>query len=224
MARGDRGERGPEVDRETDFDAPVPPEVRQSARLVQIVVGVLALVGLGVVAAFGGFERAGIASGTPTAEVNQVVSAGFWDFKVEGAFAGEQLHGHTPRNDGNYLLEVDVKVTNNYTRSYGILDSFQLQDFDGVATGGIMVDDASPRYAYFLRDDRLAAELQPGLPERIALVWEVKAGTPVPKELRLLMFSDIPKVASFQVVNSVIVHHDPAATVVVPVTNRTTSA
>jgi hypothetical protein len=223
VARGDRNQDQVEIDRETDFDAPVPPEVRQSARLVQIVLAVLALVGLGVVGAFGGFKQA---EPTDTVQVNQVFAAGFWDFTVEGAFAGTELHGHQPRDDGNYLIELDVTMLNNYNRSYFIMDSFKLDGMPGLSAEGLMTDEleaGGPKYAYYLRDDRLAFDLEPGLPERIAFMWEIKAGTPVPKELRVVAFNDVPKVASFQVVNSIIVHHDPAATLVVPVTNRTGS-
>jgi hypothetical protein len=216
-AKGDRNPERAEIDREADLEAPVPPEVRQSARIIQITIGVLLLAALGAVAAFGGFERAGVNRGLPAIQTNELFTAGIWDITVESATAGKSLRDFKAE-EGNYLIEIDVTAVNHYTRSRFVTNALELKGITG-----LVAEPDDPDRVFYIRDNRLAAELEPDLPERIAFVWEVKGGTPVPKQLDVVVYSDIPKVASFQVDNQILVYHDPAATVVVPVTDRTQS-
>jgi hypothetical protein len=81
--------------------------------------------------------------------------------------------------------------------------------------------DVEPHRHIMIRDNELAAYLQPDLPERVAFIWEVKAGTPVPKELTITLHSAYSKVSSFTIINATIPYDDPAAKVNVTVTNRT---
>lgn len=207
-----------------DFDPPEPPEIRRSATAVRMVMTVLGLIGVGIVAAFGGFERADVSHDLPTIAVHEAVDAGDWKFTVDDAVAGLVLREVEPRDDGNYLIEVDVTMANVSDRTKAVYERVTIDQLDGHPVtadqpGGLV--DLKPRRHIMIRDNQLAAYLQPDLPERVAYIWEFKAGTPVPKELTLTLHGEYPRPLSFAILNSTIVYDLPAATVNLPVTNRT---
>jgi hypothetical protein len=198
-----------------DLDPPEPPEIRRSATVLRMVVAVLGLIGIGIVGAIGGFERAGVSHELPAVEQHEAVDAGDWEFTVDDAVAGLELRDVQPSDRGNYLIEVDVTMKNVADRTRAVFDRVTINDVDGLV-------DAKPHRYIMIRDNGLAAYLQPDLPERVAFIWEVKAGSPVPKDLTVTLRGQYTKVVSWAaIVNSTITYDDPAATVHATVTNRT---
>ena len=108
------------------------------------------------------------------AAVDQPIEAGAWRVTIHSAVAATELHGHKA-DDGTYLIEVEATVRTTDNRSRKPYDAVTLE---GIRT----VPDIAPDLSY-VSDDRLASDLQPGLPERITFGWAVVATTPVPKEL-----------------------------------------
>lgn len=199
-----------------DLEPPALAEVRRSATVLRIVLATIALVGVGVVYALGGFDRApGVSHDLPVAQPNKLFIAGIWEVTIESATAGNELRGVRPQDDGNYLIEVDATLTNRRERTEAVFD--RLVPADTVA--GLVEKDPS-RYV-MIRDNRLASYLQPDLTERIAFIWEVKAGTPVPKTMDLTIVGVYPRKTSFAILNYIVPFDDPAATIAVPVTDRT---
>jgi hypothetical protein len=202
-------------DDDRDFDPPEPPEIRRSAAAVRIVFAVLGLIGVGIIGAFGGFERAGVTHDLPTVAKNETVDAGDWRFTVDDdAVAGPVLREVQPHNDGNYLIEVDVTMNNVSDRTKAVYGRVTIEAMDGLV-------DVEPRQHIMIRDNQLAAYLQPDLPERVAYIWEFKAGTPVPKELKVTLHGEYTRPVSFAILNSTITDDEKAASINLPVTNRT---
>ena len=189
-----------------DDDPPVPPEIRRSARAIQIIVMVLALIGLGVVGAFGGFERAGIQQGTPAVPVRQEFNAGIFQITVDGAVAAAELR-RASADDGNLMLEIDARISNTGDQTASLLDLFKLE--------GVELVDSSAR-TLFIRDDTQADEVQPGLPERIAFLWEVKGST-VPATVNLTVTGTYARKTYIRIFNEVREFRGQSATLTVPV-------
>ena len=71
------------------------------------------------------------------------------------------------------------------------------------------------------RADRLASDLQPGLPERITFGWAVVATTPVPKELTVTIVREVERRTGFFFLGDTgLPDRSPAATVTVAVTDK----
>jgi hypothetical protein len=210
-----RTDASPDRD-DVELSPPVPPDVRRSARLLQLLVVGLLLIAAGVVGALGGFAR-GPVKGLPDVQVDQPIDAGSWRVTVHSAAAGTELHG-TRAKDGTYLIQVEatILVTDSRTRSLFLVDPVHhaVLELDGVP--GVQTE--SPDLTS-VRDDRLASYLQPGLPERIAFGWEVASTTPVPKQLRVIVVGEHARPSSFFFLGSTEYDLSLRASVTVPVSN-----
>ena len=114
MARSD-GDPQPD-DTDGELAPPVPPEVRRSARLLQLLVVALLLVAprhhgraRWVRPGAGDGEGAG-GRGGPTGRGRRLA------ITIHSAVAATELHGHKA-DDGTYLIEVEATVLNTGTRS-----------------------------------------------------------------------------------------------------------
>jgi hypothetical protein len=208
-----RADAGPERDDVAGGLAPpVPPDVRRSARLVQLLVVALLLIAAGVVGALGGFARAPATDKVPAAAIDQPVEAGAWRVTIHSAAAGTELHGNKA-DPGTYLIEVEATVLVTDNRSRKPYDAVTL---DGITT----IPDLAPDLT-FVRDNRLASDLQPGLPERIAFGWAVTADTPLPKELRVTVVREVERRTGFFFLGDTgLPQQNPAAIVTVAVTDK----
>jgi hypothetical protein len=191
---------------------PVPPDVRRSARLLQLLVVALLLIAAGVVGALGGFARAPVAKEVPVATVDQPIDAGAWRVTIHSAAAGTELHGNKA-SDGTYRIEVEATVL--------ITDYRSRKPYDAITLDGVPAVLTDPPDLTYLRDDRLASDLQPGLPERIAFGWEVRSTTPVPKELRVTIVREVERRTGFFFLGDTgLPETSPAATVTIAVTDN----
>lgn len=189
----------------------MPPDVRRSARLLQLLVVALSLIAAGVVGALGGFARADGHKQLPAGAIDQPIDAGSWQVTVHSASAGTRLHGNKA-NDGTYLIEVEATVLIKDSRTRAVFDVLQLEG----------VPDVQSKEADLtsVRDERLASYLQPGLAERIAFAWEVKSTTPVPKEVRVIVVGEHPRPTNFYFLGETMHDQAPQAAVTVSVVAR----
>jgi hypothetical protein len=115
----------------------------------------------------------------PTVAAAQMVDAGPWQAGVTNAVATTDLGQYKPRTKGNWLLAVAVRID---LRSP---DSLPATRMTGIASlpelAGLIAGD--PIAMALVRDGSSLAFLNPGLPERVAYIFEVAAGTPVPKQV-----------------------------------------
>jgi len=210
VARSD-GDPQPD-DTDGELAPPVPPEVRRSARLLQLLVVALLLIAAGIIGVLGGFARVPVTAKVPVAAVDQPVEAGAWRVTIHSAVAATELHGHKA-DDGTYLIEVEATVLNTDNRSRKPYDAVTLE---AIRT----VPDIAPDLSY-VSDDRLASDLQPGLPERITFGWAVVATTPVPKELTVTIVREVERRTGFFFLGDTgLPDRSPAATVTVAVTDK----
>lgn len=106
----------------------------------------------------------------PTLPIGQSVAAGEWALRFERAEVSDRLpDGEAVSRSGRKAIVLYLEATNRTAQTSGTLTQAI-----ALATPVRGVD-ARPM-AYLLRDQAVVTELQPGLPERIALVWTYPAG------------------------------------------------
>jgi hypothetical protein len=152
---------------------------------VRLTVLGLVLVGVGVVGLTGGLRTAPAPPPTPlpTLAVNDVIDAGPWKLSVTNAAAVTDLGAYKPRKEGDWLLAVAVRieVTGPDSESGAMLGNVAtLPDFADLV-------DAEPMAVALVRDGSRLEFIHPGLPERVAFIFEVRAGTPVPASVVVVL-------------------------------------
>jgi hypothetical protein len=125
-----------------------------------------------VTALLGGFDPVR-ADKVPNASLGQQVSGRPWNVTVVGVRLlpdGDPLfHGHP--GDRWIAVIADVEVTGQESMAVG--DAVRLPDLPGLRH-------VFPDSVVLARDGQPAVRLQPGVPERVGLVWEQDARVPVP--------------------------------------------
>lgn len=173
---------------------------------------------LAATAALGGFELVAPPSDEPIAvAVGEEFNGGPWLVTVESAQIGYNLRGHGSYPDRALVLQVNarIEIVDHRTRYvFGLDRILTLQGVTGVKENS--EDWVS------LRDNSGAGALQPGLPERVAFLWELEPGSPVPDEVTVLVTSLYRRYVSWSFLGAEEIEHDgtPAA-VRVPVLDRT---
>ncbi|GIG86651.1 hypothetical protein Pen02_15870 [Plantactinospora endophytica] len=135
------------------------------------------MAGLAASGLFGGLDPVAKPEAPPV-EVGKVVDGGPWDVTVTGSRLVGELPGLT-LGDGRRWFAVLATVENTDDESrddFG--DTVSLTGVDGLAT-------EKPRYVLVLRDASRPKYLNPGLPEKLAFLWEQEAGQPVPTRVRV---------------------------------------
>jgi len=114
----------------------------------------------------------------PTLSVGRPIPAGEWSLRFERVTRSDRLpDGTMVSRFGREAVILYVQATNRTTRS-----SNSLLQAVTLATSAKGVD-ARPT-AYLIRDHAIMTDLQPGLPEEVALVWTYTAGQTIPSRLR----------------------------------------
>jgi hypothetical protein len=148
-----------------------------STRLFLLGVACLAVA---VTAVFGGLEKAPAQAraAVPTIAVNDSIDAGPWRVGVTNAGTYLQLGSYRPSDDGDYLLAVAVRIEIlAYKSSNSEIEAIaRLPEFSGLVN-------AAPKAVALIRDASPVVHLNPGIPERVAFIFEVKAGTPAPDQV-----------------------------------------
>ncbi|MFY1690828.1 hypothetical protein [Plantactinospora sp. WMMB782] len=129
--------------------------------------------GLAASSLFGGLETVAKPE-VPTVEVGQRVDGGPWQVTVTGS----SLVGKLPRlylADGKRWLTVLATIENTADESRTDFD-------DAVRLAGVGgVTREQPSHVVLVRDGTKPDYLNPGLPERLAFLWEQDDGTAVPE-------------------------------------------
>lgn len=117
----------------------------------------------------------------PAARVGQSIEAGRWQVVIHeaGLSKAPRPDGYRGR-PGMKALNVDLDLMNRSSESSNAFA--RILSFDPPIAG------LSPSpTGYLLRDGAILGALQPGLPERIRLVWDLPEATPLPEALRIVV-------------------------------------
>jgi hypothetical protein len=189
----------------------------------RIVVVTIALAGIGVTAAMGGFDLVTppLSDDVPVA-VGEEFNGGPWLVTVESAEIGYNLRGHG-RGERTLVLQVNARIENIDNRSRYVDGLVPILDFARVP--GLVEGFTDIRS---LRDNSQVADLQPGLPERVAFIREIEPGTAVPGEVTIVISSLVRRYESWEFTGSLTEdkYDDrgdvvPPGVVTVPVLDRT---
>ena len=194
----------------------IAPEIRRSAWVVRAVVALIAVVALAVTAFLGGFDQVVSTPSTtvPAVAVGEEFNGGPWLIRVESAQIGHDLRDYKPQNEGDLVLQVNVGITVVDTRTWSILEAVTLK------TGG--TEPVKAERIRYLRDNREAYDVQPGLPERLAYLWAVPKGTTVPHEITIVIKRYERRYQNFRFLGSALDFDlTEKATVTVPLLDRT---
>jgi len=114
----------------------------------------------------------------PTLIAGQPITAGEWALRFDRASLSDQFpDGLTVAGSGRKAIIVYLQATNRTAQtSNSFVQAIKLD----TPIPGI---DERPT-PYLLRDHAIMAELQPALPEEMALVWTYPAGRPAPARVR----------------------------------------
>lgn len=114
----------------------------------------------------------------PALRAGKDVAAGEWSLRFDHVETSDRLpNGDTVSRDGRKAILLYLQATNRTTQTSGSL--VQAVTLKTPPRGA----DARPS-AYLLRDRAATTELQPGLPEQIALVWTYPATEQLAGRLR----------------------------------------
>ena len=121
---------------EYDQDPPVAPEIRRGALWVRIIVGGIALVAIVATALLGGFDQvASVEPQTlPAVAVDEEFNGGPWLITVESAQIGPNLRDYNPSNEGDLVLQVNVRIAKIDNCVCSILRAIGIRDVPGVRT------------------------------------------------------------------------------------------
>lgn len=159
-------------------------------RLLLIGVGACALVlATGVTGLAGGLDRVP-GDELPVVAEDERFEGEPWNVTVDGAVLAADLEPAVLLEDGYWLAVVaDVELTADESWTFGLTEVMYVTGLDGVAReqresilypGAIFPDDVR-----LVRDGSAAAALHPGLPERLAFLWELTIDTPPPTEIHV---------------------------------------
>jgi hypothetical protein len=187
--------------------------------MLRLIVATIALAGIGLTAALGGFDQVVPPEPDPVpVAVGEEFNGGPWLVTIESAEIGYNLRGHTASGeDRTLVLQVNARVEVIDNRSRYAMELHPMVDFTQVAG----VRDGFSLTPLSLRDNSLVSDLQPGLPERIAFVQELENDTPVPDEVTILIGRLDRTYEFWSFIGGTIEHDRPSGAVVVPVVDRT---
>ncbi|CAN7411326.1 hypothetical protein [Mesorhizobium sp. LjNodule214] len=107
------------------------------------------------------------------------IETGQWLLRPLRAYTaeGENLYG-APLKPGAKALVFEVEMTNRTAKS-------SKDYFDVLQASQATVDPSSKPFIVLTRDSTLSPELHPGMPERMAYIWELPSGSAPPASLDL---------------------------------------
>lgn len=205
---------------------PREPGGRRSAiahRLLAVGVVICVLVLATAVAGLaGGFEKVS-AEELPVVAADEVFEGEPWNVTVDGAALAANLEPAQLYEDGYWLAVIaDVELTADESWN-GLSSVLYVTGVAGLARqhterssfpGGIFADDVR-----MVRDGSAAVSLHPGLPERLAFLWELAIDTPPPTEVHVEITGATLRKDSFAG-HLQWLDEEPRAQLDVPVTDR----
>jgi hypothetical protein len=162
-----------------------PPELPKTSWTTRLVLLGLVAMAVGALSLTGGLDPVSQPppAPLPTVAVSQAVDAGPWQASVTNAVAVSALGSFKPKTEGNWLLAVAVRIEvtgPDSLRAWSLDQIARLPELAG------LVDDRAPDRRTGGAEPA-AVFLNPGLPERVAFIFEVTAGTPVPKDVAVAL-------------------------------------
>lgn len=137
---------------------------------------VLGVVALGVSGLFGGLQA--VEHPVPTTAVNQAVDGGPWRITVTGARLINDLPDMRLKDPGNRWVAVLVTVEITEKEGWGTPgDFFEMEQIPGLI-------DKVPTIV-LVRDGTRVDQLNPGMPEALAFLWEQRPDVAIPTELTI---------------------------------------
>lgn len=175
-----------------DVASPESPKTSWTTRLVLL--GLVAMA-VGALSLTGGLDPVAQppAAPLPTVTVSEAVDGGPWRASVTNAVAVKDLGSFKPKTEGNWLLAVAVliEVTDpDSLRAWSLEQIARLPELAGLVDDRApdrRTGDAEPVAVLLIRDASSLEFLNPGLPERVAFIFEVTAGTPVPTDVTVAL-------------------------------------
>jgi len=149
---------------------------------VRLVLLGLAAAGVAVLGLTGGLAAVPPPAKDPlrTVAVEQPVDGGRYTLTVSTATAARAVERFKPSTEGNYLIAIAVNAAVVRPEdSVGLMSAVTLPDLAGVVGYGGEAS-AEANNVVLVRDGSPIEHLQPGLPERLAYLFEIRAGTPTP--------------------------------------------
>ncbi|MDX8490010.1 hypothetical protein RFN29_00325 [Mesorhizobium sp. VK22B] len=109
------------------------------------------------------------------------IETGEWLLRPLKAYAaeGDNLYG-VPLKPGTKALVLEVEMTNRTAKS-------TKDYFDVLQANQATIDPATKPFIALTRDSTLSPELHPGLPERMAYIWQLQDGAAPPASLELTL-------------------------------------
>jgi hypothetical protein len=149
--------------------------VQKPLRSLGVGAGVLALAASGL---FGGLQEAR-GPAVPVVAADTVDRGLPWNVTVHDAQLVSELPPLKPDKEGDHWLAVraTVEITADATRT-DIGEALRLPSVTGLRT-------ERPDSMYLLRDDTIVGGLHPGMPEKVAFLWQRAGGAPAPAELEI---------------------------------------
>src|SRR5690606_6710115 len=169
---------------EDHFELEVDERERRIAICLRIVVVALVGIAVGVTSVTGGLATApSTGKELPVAAVGEPVDTGPYRVTVERAAIFTKFGATEPDAPGGSLLAVmaTVEVTAERSRSLTNIGGRAVVDAGGLSG----VTEAAPHRILYLRDGASVGSLQPGLPERVVFIWEIKPDAVVPAEIEV---------------------------------------
>lgn len=173
---------------------------------------------VGVTWALGGFDQVvPPQQETVPVAVGEEFNGGPWLVTIESAQMGYNLRGEADFDeDRTLVLQVNVRieVIDKRTRSvFGLYPPVDLQDLPGVRPG--LPTTRS------LRDNSTVTDLQPGLPVRLAYLWQLEPSTAVPDEVTVVVNALERRYESWEFSGTMSEYPTVSGVVAVPVRDRT---
>jgi hypothetical protein len=147
------------------------------------------LLATGVAGLAGGFDPVP-AEELPVVAADEVFESEPWNVTVDQAVLAADLDPAELYEDGYWLAVVaDVEITTDESWDRGFAEILYVTGVDGMARehqdsrlfpGAILADDIR-----LVRDGSAVGALHPGLPERVAFLWELVIDTPPPAEVHI---------------------------------------
>jgi len=161
----------------------VPSSLNRYARKVPFrwFAGALAAIGLGVSALFHGLAPVPAAE-TPTVAIGKVIDAGPWTVTIVDTRLVSSSEGLTTTTAGNHWFGVVATVddtTNDSREDLG--DIMRLSHVAGLT-------EAAPQRILLANDATDVGFLNPGMPERVAFLWEQASSAPLPAKAQIVIY------------------------------------
>lgn len=157
-----------------------------------VLIAVELVLGVAILAAAGGF-RAAPAEELEKVDVGEAVDAERWTITVRRAWWATKDPSVDPdfAPEGRFLtLDVDIEVTADESTRWPseFQQGLRLELPSGFTIDGDVAKSAKFRRGAFLPEDETRAQVHPGLPERVRLLYELPARQSRPEQVKVVIY------------------------------------